>query len=251
MRTLKRLTVWLLEKIVEACLLGCLVSCLFLNNASYTSLTAWGRIPNFLIFGLVVSVALFLHGYYLTTAFFGVVSRSARSWVYPTTTCALFLIHTRIVFMHAGADFTPETRAMELPIALGGAVIAFSSASAGNYALRKWTRPESNSNAYVSALGLAILLFALANIAHFLRPTVGSDAFRSEGLPFTFYREGGFMKEWVWQPGKFVWYGMIADLAVFAAVVLLLGKALQKSSSAMISRKNYRGSPLSPGRSVD
>jgi hypothetical protein len=233
MLILKRLAIWLLEKFVEACLLGALLGYLMVRSSGDTSLTAWNGISGFYVWGAVVATFLFLHGYYVTTAFFGVVWRSAEAWVYSTITSALFILHTHIVFMRIGADFTPQARAMELPFALGGASIAFSCALAGSWVLSKWLDPNSNRNAYAfgsaypSALGLTLLVFALTNTANFLRPVVGSSAFRLYGLPFTFYREGGFVKDWVWRPGELVWRGMVADIAVFAAVVLLLGRALQ------------------------
>jgi hypothetical protein len=227
MLILKRLAIWLLERFVEACLLGGLLGCLLARSSKDPSLTLWNGISSFYILGLAVAVILFLHGYYVTTAFFGVVWRSGKAFVYPMIMSALFIFHTHIVFMHAGADFTPEARAMELPFALGGAGIVFSTSFAGSYVLRRWINLGSNSNGYASALGLTLLVFTLANIAHFLRPVVGSSAFRLYGLPFTFYREGGFVKEWVWQSGELFWRGMVADVAVVAAVVMLLGRALQ------------------------
>lgn len=193
MTILKRLTVWLLERFVEGFLLGGLLDYLLLRSSKDVPLTLRNWLSDFSVFGLVVATILFVHGYYVTTAFFGVVWRSAKAWVYPTITSALFIFHTHIVFMRAGADFTPEARAMELPFALGGSGIVFSSALTGNCVLRKWINPDSNSNAYPSALGLTLLVFTLANVAHFLRPVVGSRAFRLYGLPFTFYRDGGFV----------------------------------------------------------
>jgi hypothetical protein len=227
MLILKRLAVWLVEKFVEASLLGGLLGYLLLRSSRDASLTFWNCFSGFYIWGTVVAVFLFLHGYYVTTAFFGVVWRSTKAWAYSTITSALFVFHTHLIFMHAGTDFTPEARAMELPFALGGKSIVFSSAFAGNCVLKKWRGPDSNSNAYLSAVCLTLLVFTLINVAHFLRPVVGSGAFELYGLPFTFYRSGGFVKEWVWQPRGLVWRGMVADLAIVAAVVWLFGKALK------------------------
>ena len=89
-----------------------------------------------------------------------------------------------------GPDFTRDGRAMELPFALGGAGIVFLCAFAGSRILNKWTNARSEPNAYLNALGVIILVFVLANAAHFLRPIMGDAAFRAYGLPFTFYREG-------------------------------------------------------------
>ena len=169
---------------------------------------------------------LFLHGYYVTTAFFGVIWRSTKAWIHPIITPLLFVLHTRIVFMRMGPDFTPEGRALELPLALGGAGIVFLCALAGSRLLNKWTNAGSEPNAYLNAFGVIVLVFTLTNAAHFLRPVVGDNAFRAYGLPFTFYREGGFVKEWVWKPGEFVWIGIVADIAVITAAVLLLARTL-------------------------
>ena len=87
------------------------------------------------------------------------------------------------------------------------------------------TNAPAEPNAYLNALGVIVLVFMLANTAQFLRPIVGDSAFRTYGLPFTFYREGGFVRQWVWKPGELVWSGMVADIGVVAAAVLLLSKA--------------------------
>ena len=226
MPVLKRLTIWLLERSIEVCLLGSLFGYLVLLSAKDPSLTLRNALSAFWVYGMVVGVILFLHGYYVTTAFFGVIWRSTKAWIYPTITLSLFVLHTHIVFMRAGSNFTPEGRALELPFALGGAGIVFLCALAGSRVLNKWTNAPSEPNAYLNALGVIILVFVLSNAAHFLRPVVGNSAFRAYGLPFTFYREGGFVKEWVWKPGEFVWIGIAADIAVLTAAVLLLGRAL-------------------------
>ncbi len=227
MLILKRLVVWSLERLVEVCLLGGLFGDLLLLSSGDKRLTLRDSIAGFWVWGLAVAIVLLVHGYYVTTAFFGVVWRSAKTWVYPTITPALFVFHTHIVFMRLGSDFTPEARAVELPFVLGGAGIVFFCALAGSSVLNRWTTARAEMNAYLSAVGITILVFMLANAAYFLRPVVGDNAFRTYGLPFTFYREGGFIKEWIWQPGALLWRGIIADVAVMAAVVLLLGKAWQ------------------------
>jgi hypothetical protein len=223
---LKRLTVWSLERSIEVCLLGALLGYLVSLSAKDASMPLQKALSGFWVFGIAVAVFLFIQGYYVTTAFFGVIWRSTKPWVYPTISLSLFVVHTHIVFMRMNPDITPEGRAMELPFALGGAGIVFLCALFGSRILNKWSNARSEPNAYLSALGVIILVFMLANAAHFLRPVVGDSAFRTYGLPFTFYREGGFVKQWVWKPGELVWSGMVADIAVSAAAVLLLGRAL-------------------------
>jgi hypothetical protein len=221
----KRLTVWSLERSIEVCLLGGLFGYLVSISAKDPSLSFRKALSAFWVYGVVVAVFLFLHGYYVTTAVFGVMWRSANAWIYSAITSSLFVLTTHIIFMRAGPDFTPEGRALELPFALGGAGIVFLCALTGNRILNKWTNTGSEPNAYLNALGIIVLVFMLANAAHFLRPVMGAGAFRAYGLPFTFYWEGGFIKEWVWRPGEFVWSGMVADVAVMASSVLLLGRA--------------------------
>lgn len=223
----KRLAIWIPERLIEGCLLGGLFGYLLLRSSTDISPTVRDWLSGFWRFGVVVAVFLFLHGYYVTTALFGVVWRSAKIWLYPTITSALFVLHTHITFMRAGSDFSPEARAMEFPFALGGAGIVFCCSLVGNFVLSRWRNVHSNTNPYLSTLGITLLVFTIANIAHFLRPVMGDSAFKRYGLPFIFYRDGGFIKEWVWQPGEFIWRGMVADAAVVAAVVLLVGKAWQ------------------------
>ena len=100
MLILKRLAVWLLERFAEGCLLGGLLGYLWSRSSRDASMTLWNWLQGFSSFGLAVAVVLFLHGYYVTTAFFGVVWRSAKPLVYPTITSALFIFHTHIVFFH-------------------------------------------------------------------------------------------------------------------------------------------------------
>jgi len=225
MLILKRLTVWLLERLVEGFLLGALLGYLFVPNFTGSLSRVW-------VLAVVVGVVLFMHGYYLTTAFFGVVWRSAKLWLYPAITTALFVIHSHIVFVRGKNDFTPEARAMESPFVLCGACIVFACAFAGSRVLNKWVQASARTNPYLSATGITLLLFLLANVAHFLRPAAYDNSFRAYGLPFHFYREGGFVDGWVWRRGGFIWHGIIADTALVAGIVVLLGKAWQRINTA-------------------
>jgi hypothetical protein len=229
MVTLKRVVVWLLERFLEACILGGLFMYLIVRSGgdvprgNLTSLCSdvW-------ISGVVVAVLLFVHGYYLTTAICGVLWRSPKLWVYPAITVALFALHTHIIFLRGKPDLTQEARAMELPFVGGGAVVAFMCSLVGNVALKRWTSVRQNSGPYLSATGLTLLFFLLLNTANYLRPVIGDSSFRPYGLPFTFYREGGYVREWVWRNGVLVWRGLIADIAVLAAVVMLVGYVSQR-----------------------
>src|SRR5471030_64644 len=98
MLILKRLAVWSLERLVEVSLLGGLFGCLLSLSSGEKRLTLRDSLAGFWVLGLAVAIVLFLHGYYVTTAFFGVVWRSAKTWVYPTITPALFVFHPHRIY---------------------------------------------------------------------------------------------------------------------------------------------------------
>jgi hypothetical protein len=133
MLILKRLIVWLLEDLAEIFLLGGLLGTL--SSANFISILTgvWA-------FALGVGGILFLHGYYLTTAFFGVVWRSQRPWLYPAIAATLFVIHTHIVFFRLKPDLSFQGRAAEVPLLTGGACIVFTCTFVGGCFLRKWIK---------------------------------------------------------------------------------------------------------------
>ena len=101
--------------------------------------------PNFihLISGVwasafAVAVVLFLTGYYVTRAFFGVVWRSQKPLLYPAIAMALFGAHLHFAIARSKSDLTPFARATELPFLAGGACIVFACAFAGNWL--RWTQ---------------------------------------------------------------------------------------------------------------
>jgi len=220
MLIVKRLVVWLLERLIEALFLGGLLG--FLLHLSFRA---------FWVYALAVGVVLFMHGYYFTTAFFGVIWRKAKWWFYPAITAALFVVHAHIVFLRGKHDFTPEASAIELPFLVGGACLVSACSFAGERVLSRWLRTGASTNPYVSATVATLFLFALANTAHFLRVTY-SDAFRPDGIPFSFYRKGGFSDGYVWHSGKFLWHGVIADAVLLAGIAALLAKAWQWFAAA-------------------
>jgi hypothetical protein len=210
-------------------MLGALLEVLLIRSNNAASRSGHGNhAANVWIFGVVVAVMLFVHGYYISTAIFGVLWRSKRPWAYPAITAALFALHTHIIFLHGKPDFTLEARAMEFPLIVGGVLIVLMCSFAGNETLRHWTGDWRRSNPYLSASVLTLFAFLLLNIANCLRPINGNFSFRPYGLPFTFYREGGYVQEWVWRGGVIVWRGLIADLVVVAAIAALTGKAAQR-----------------------
>jgi len=220
MLIVKRLIVWLLERLLEALFLGGLLG--FLLHLS---------IRGFWFYALAVGVVLFIHGYYFTTAFFGLLWRSNKWWFYPAITAALFVAHDYIAFLRFKHDLTPEARAIELPFLVGGACFVSACSFAGERVLSRWLRTDANANPYVSATVVTLFLFALANIAHFMRVTY-SSAFRPDGIPFSFYREGGFSDGYVWQNGRFLWHGLIADTVLLTGIAALLAKAWQWFAAA-------------------
>jgi hypothetical protein len=225
MVTLKRVTVWLLERLIEACLLGALFAYLMVRTSGGFSN---GLLSEIEFSALIVFLMLFSHGYYITTAILGVLRRGKRLWAYPAITVILFVVHTHIIFLHGKPDFTQEARAMELPMIVGGAFIVFACSFVGQMALASWAGTGRSSNAYLPAATLTLFAFLLLNIANYLRPVVGSLSFRPYGLPFRFYREGGFVDGWVWHSGVVLWGGLFADVAVVSAAIALAGKAAQR-----------------------
>jgi hypothetical protein len=218
---LKRFVVWLLERFIEALLIG--LACGYIVGVKFSN-TFWTG-------GFVVAVMLFISGYYVTTAVFGVVWRSQKAWLYPAIAAALFVIHASLFWTGINPSFTPEARAHELLLAVVGACIVFACSFAGGLVLKAWLSADSTPSPYLSATGITLLVFALVNTAHWIR-CCSSDGFRPLGLPFIFYREGGYAgTTWVWQSGRFIWLGVIADAALIAATILLLGKAWQRFSA--------------------
>src|SRR5580704_17250673 len=88
----------------------------------------------------MVGFELFFHGYYLTTALFGLVWRSQRPWLYPAIAATLFIVHMVIPVVRSQSDLTPEARSIELPFLAGGACIVFACRFLGGWFLRKWSR---------------------------------------------------------------------------------------------------------------
>src|ERR1700733_4493956 len=129
MLALKRLVVWLLESLVGAFLLGGLLGALSVPHFISLLRGVWAV-------ALGVAAILFLHGYYLTTALFGVVWRSERWWLYPSIAATLFILHTHIVFFRLRSDLSSEGRASGVPFLAGGACIVLVCALVGGRVVR-------------------------------------------------------------------------------------------------------------------
>ena len=64
----------------------------------------------------------------------------------------------------------------------------------------------------IAALCASILLFVVLNWLEFKRPSSCWDCDLAYGLPFTFWRTGGFLHN-----GRFIWLGVAANLVVLLA----------------------------------
>ena len=94
MLIVKRLVVWLLERLIEVLCLG-----------GFLGLLLHLSFRGFWVYALAGGVVLFMHGYYFTTAFFGVIWRKAKWWFYPAITGGLFVAHA--YFPSRKARFDP------------------------------------------------------------------------------------------------------------------------------------------------
>jgi len=128
-----RIIVLIAELSVEAFLLGILLGALVLPRFIHLIAGIWAL-------ALAVAVVLFLHGYYLTRAFFGAVWRSRTPWIYPALAATLFVAHMHFAFARLKPDMSPTGRATELPFLAGGSCIVFACALVGNCLLRRWTQ---------------------------------------------------------------------------------------------------------------
>jgi hypothetical protein len=91
----------------------------------------------------------------------------------------------------------------------------------GNIEIREGGRGSVKTpTKYVASLFVSVVLFAALNLVHFLRPEICSDCFFPYGVPFTFFKEGGYGGG-----GGFVWYGFLGDVLVVCAVGAALGSA--------------------------
>ena len=82
----------------------------------------------------------------------------------------------------------------------------------------------------IVSLVLSSLAFALINYRHFHRTVSCWDCFFPYGLPFTFFKKGGFAGG-----GGIVWRGVLLDLLTVLAGALIIGLFLQ-----LVRRWTYR-----------
>ncbi len=127
MLILGRLVVWLCERLAEAVLVG---TFLFVLAWSWfgDQVTPQGWV---LLIAGTAGVFMLGSGYLFTTAIFGVIWRSEKSWVYPAIAAALFI--ARVQFY-----VTTWSLSKKMPIEAGGACIVFMCTYVRNYFLREW-----------------------------------------------------------------------------------------------------------------
>jgi len=94
---LKRLTVWLLEALCEALLLSLLFILYIRFSFGPDQQLSYAKQLSFL-FVAILFVFMLASGYLLTTAIFGVVTRSQRLWLYPAIAAVLYVAHLHIAF---------------------------------------------------------------------------------------------------------------------------------------------------------
>jgi len=123
-----------LEILVEGFLLGILLGALTVPNFISLLPGAWG-------WELAVGVILFLNGYYLTKALFGLVWKGQESWLYPGIAATLFVIHMYLFYVRAKPDISGLPRVI-LPFQVGGACIVFVCTLFSGWLLRKWIGPD-------------------------------------------------------------------------------------------------------------
>ena len=119
------------------------------------------------------------------------------------------LIHTRTVYVF-------------FPIAIACNAILWVTCGAVWRTLRLEIPPGA-SHKYRIAVAATALVFVVVNTVHFLRPATCADCFFPCGLPFTFYRDGGFAGG-----GGLVLRGLAADVATVIAIAVLLGSLWQR-----------------------
>jgi hypothetical protein len=79
-------------------------------------------------------------------------------------------------------------------------------------------KPTRTPQRYKITIVVTAIVFVIVNTIHFLRPVTCFDCFFPYGLPFTFYRDGGFAGG-----GGLVLRGLAADAATVITMAMLLG----------------------------
>lgn len=135
MRILKRLAVWLLEVVLQAVLLGLLLTGLYGHHR-----LSFAR--GLLIYADSIFVFFFLTGYLLTTAIARALWKGRTLWLFSTIIAVLFVLHFELLNVGLGGAFAPHDRKI---VVIAGVVIAFLTTLAGTIVVRRWTAMERSS----------------------------------------------------------------------------------------------------------
>jgi hypothetical protein len=114
-----------------------------------------------------------------------------------------------------------QTAYIFFPVAVGCNAMLWVTCSAAWQMLRH-DRLWSASRRYGVAFAATSLTFMIANTAHFLRPVTCFDCFFPYGLPFTFYRDGGYAGG-----AGLVGRGLVADVLTVIVSAMILGGTWQ------------------------
>jgi hypothetical protein len=104
-----------------------------------------------------------------------------------------------------------------IPIAVACNAMLWVTCSLVSRILRR-DSPWGKADRFVVAFAATGLVFVIANTVHFLRPVSCNDCFYPYGVPFIFYREGGYAGG-----GGFVLRGLAADTLTVLVSGLVLG----------------------------
>ena len=124
---LKRLTVWFVEILFEAMLLGLALAGLFGYDQN-----AFGKSVERYVSGILL--LSFTTGYLVTTAIVRLAWKGQSWWSYSAIAVALFLAHSQLFFVVSGGSTLLERLSMQM----AGACIVFACTFAGTLALRRW-----------------------------------------------------------------------------------------------------------------
>ena len=129
MQLIGRLTVWAIEVVLQAVLIGLLLVWLFGHDR-------YSLARGLLIYIDSILVMFFLTGYLLTTAISRALWRGHIPWIYSVIATALFTFHFELLNFGIGGAFESRDRARILFI---GAFFAFLTTLSGSAVLLRWT----------------------------------------------------------------------------------------------------------------
>lgn len=243
MLRLRRLAVFLLERLCEALLLGVFLVVLlgpFEDGSLAGRVFSWAG-KTFLVF-MVGS------GYLLTTALAGVVWRSRKLWRYPAIAAGLFAAHYLWFWAEAGG----WSISRNLAILAAGVVIVFACTFVGNLLLRRWAQAGESAVTDDEPHGKRLAVFSLERLCEALllgtflvflwRPSgdrsLAGDVFRPDVLPFlreyllhSLYLPTTLMAGVIWRSRKLWRYPTIAA-GLFTANFLWLWEAQGHESTS-------------------